>query len=133
MDRKIEAEARLFSHYLIGEDPTGTEAALYGKALEQRAVAITAGDARLLGLARHKWLLGFIDAGAALVRPDSELRRRLHLMFAILEASPEHVRHFLSAEAGGVRSWPGAAATALQAGVKAVVGVPLVILLTRGS
>ncbi len=76
-------------------------------ALVRTCSSATRGDPRRRGAARagatpRSWFLagaaagvGLLDAGLAVADPHSELRRRLYLMFAILESSPEYHELFL--------------------------------------
>jgi len=42
-----------------------------------------------------------IDSGLALIKPHSEVRRRLYLMFAILESTPEYWKYFIPVRRSG--------------------------------
>jgi hypothetical protein len=78
-------------------------------------------------------MLGPLDAGAALLDPDHQLRRRLVLMTAILETTPENCDLFLPRDhtlLDAIGAWIGAL---VVAPLKAVVGVPLFFLLTRAA
>ena len=44
---------------------------------------------------RFPFLLQFIDAGYALRRSPSALRKKILLMFAVLESLPEYAHYFL--------------------------------------
>jgi hypothetical protein len=94
-----EREARTLARYLIGEDPRPAEAGRYALAIEAVALPLERErDRRLWALAmRSRTALGLVDAGLALVDPYSPVRQRVCLMLAVLEASPAHTRHFLSA------------------------------------
>ena len=109
-------EAVVIGRYLLGETPSSGSIANYGRAVAHLPTFDTR-DQKLLDIViRHPALLGFIDAGLALREPESALRRRIHLMFAALECSPEHIRHFLPE-----RSSRFALFAALFTGVRAVV------------
>lgn len=43
----------------------------------------------------HPAFLPLLDAGLVFLRPSSELRRRIYIMFAILEAHPDYATLFL--------------------------------------
>jgi hypothetical protein len=94
-----EREASLLARYLIGEEPRPEETGRY--ALAVTAVALPferERDRRLWAFAmRSTAALGLVDAGLALTDPHSPVRQRVCLMLAVLEASPAHTRHFLSA------------------------------------
>ena len=130
-DAMLHAEGARFARYLLGCRP-GTDV------LERYADAIRAGgapqrrrDAALLRFSRARpRAIGLLDAGLAVADPHSELRRRLYLMFAILESSPEHHDLFLPAE---TPPWyPLTVAYAgLRGGVKAAAGIVLVGIVVR--
>ena len=94
-----EREASVLARYLIGEEPRPEEAVRYALAIEAAALPLERErDRRLWALAmRTPSALGFVDAGLALTDPYSPVRQRVCLMLAVLEASPAHTRHFLSA------------------------------------
>ena len=92
----LEKEATLFCRYLIKQTPTDFVKELYARALDQQ-VALNDSDKKILKFALdHTWSLRFLDAGAAIIKPQSELRKRLYIMFAILESSPNYVDCFLT-------------------------------------
>ena len=96
MDDDRRAEALSFGRYLAGSWPSETDLALYLQALETRPFDTTDRDRRTLDfVVRHPRVLGIIDGGLALRRPQSVVRQRLLLMAAILEASPAHAEQFL--------------------------------------
>jgi len=54
-------------------------------------------DERIVRVAfSHPRLLPFLDAALVFVRPHSELRRRIHIVFSILETSPAYSNEFIS-------------------------------------
>jgi hypothetical protein len=94
----------LFSQYLIGVKPTVAIRERYQHAVQH---AIGAGQIQSVGedeelqfALRHPWAIGWLDAAAAFRGRDSQLRRRLYLLFAILEATPEYSPGFLSKRRG---------------------------------
>jgi hypothetical protein len=124
-------EAERFSRYLAGAPASTAIAARYADALAAGGPPLRPRDELLLrfALTRPRGL-GLLDAGLALTDPDAELRRRLYLMFAILEASPEHHERFLPVDRGPL--YPFAVAFAgVRGAVKAILGVVLVRLVTR--
>ena len=82
---------------LVGEEPTGEEAARFEDAVRLRAPELpNERDRALWRLAmRGPGHVRLVDAGLAFADPYSAVRHRIGLMLAILEASPHHVRHFL--------------------------------------
>ena len=81
------------------EEPTGEEAARFEDAVRLRAPELTnERDRALWRLAtRSPGHVRLVDAGLAFTDPCSEVRHRIGLMLAILEASPHHARRFLPA------------------------------------
>ena len=117
-------EAVLIGRYLLGEMPSAVTIATYGRAVAHLPPLDTR-DQKLLDLAtRHPVLLGFIDAGLALRAADSPLRRRIHLMFAALECSPQHTRHFLAERSSSLALF-GVLFTGIRAVVRSVLGALL--------
>ncbi|MDB5184913.1 MAG: hypothetical protein JWN38_721 [Candidatus Saccharibacteria bacterium] len=97
-DDQLTLQAQRFAQYLVHADPTPHAIQLYRQALAQK-VPLDAKDTRLLALVdRHPSLLGLVDAALPLLKPYSEVRRRLYLMLAILEASPEYYQSFVPLE-----------------------------------
>jgi hypothetical protein len=92
----LEQEAELFGRYLVGQPPRALARRLYAERLSRQPVALTAADEKLLDfIHHHPRSLGLIDAGLAWRRPNSALRWRLFVLFAILESMPEHSAAFL--------------------------------------
>jgi hypothetical protein len=92
----ITCQAEVFGSYLLGQPPSAAATKLYVQAMTANPGNQSARDIKLLAfVARHRWSLGFIDAGLAFVRPGAEVRRRLYVMFAILECMPEYHKLFL--------------------------------------
>ncbi len=93
MDR-LEKEANIFSRYLIGRDAGSLAVEVYKTTMATSKPNTT--DRKLLNyMVSHPHSIGFIDAGLVFHNSTSEARRRLYVMLAILEASPEHCDLFL--------------------------------------
>lgn len=92
-----DLQAVLFGNYLLsGKAVTPHVKDLYDKTMQNTAASLDAKDKRILQYAiEHPWAIGLFDAGCAITRPDAELRRRLYIMFAILEANTEYWGRFL--------------------------------------
>ncbi len=95
--RTLEAEARVFSRYLVGQDPPGELIDRYEKA--NRALFTEPVDLRDRALVafvgRHPWSVSLLDAASGLLRPNGLLRGKVLTMAAILETSPEFADEFL--------------------------------------
>lgn len=93
----LKLEASIVTRYLIKRNPTVPVTNLYIRAMQASDLPVSEKDKRLLNLMRrYPFLLRFFDAGLALTEPTSEVRRRLFVMFSILESTPEYADHFLS-------------------------------------
>jgi hypothetical protein len=96
-EKALYDEAEVFGRYLLRESPDSTAQSLYVKALKSNSGSLTLHDQRLLlFVLRHPWSVGLIDSGLARMSPLSEVRRRIYLMFSILESSPNYHEKFLS-------------------------------------
>ena len=90
-------EADMLARYLVGEDPNQTVRDLYAGAMELADNQVSGVDERIWQLIlRRPCLLPWFDAGLAMARPDSNVRRRVFTMLAILEANTEYTNYFLS-------------------------------------
>jgi hypothetical protein len=93
---KLQHEARLFATYLVKRPPSNLIIKRYVDALRHNPQTLNRQDSRLLDFIHmHPWSLGYIEAGLALRQPYSEVRRRLYVMLAILESSPDYTTAFL--------------------------------------
>jgi hypothetical protein len=96
-------QAARFGKYYLGHEPNEMAIDLYVRAMAANPEKPTPTDERLMDFVfAHPWSLGFIDAGLALFRPHAELRRRLFIMFALLESIPEYTDYFLPEERSGL-------------------------------
>ncbi|MDQ3046633.1 MAG: hypothetical protein M3R27_03725 [Bacteroidota bacterium] len=94
-DHSLEKEAEQFATYFLKGSASPAVKDLYLKALAGTPV-IPAKDQKLLSfVVRNPFFTGCVDASLAFRDPHSELRRRLYIMFAILESQPEHCDFFL--------------------------------------
>ncbi|RYX79366.1 hypothetical protein EON76_01430 [bacterium] len=90
------AQAKIFAQYLVNSPADKPTIDRFTLNCQEFEAQMDTRDARLLELVlKYPWLVGYIDAGLGLVKPHSELRRRIYIMFALLESSPDHWRYFL--------------------------------------
>lgn len=92
-----DLQAEIFGTYLIpGATITPQIKQLFAKTMQATEAPLSDIDTKLLDavLARPKRLC-YLDAGAALLHPDAEIRRRLYVMFATLEANTDYWDEFL--------------------------------------
>lgn len=92
----IKREANVFSRYLIGENISDSLVSRYEAAIVYADAELSPQDKKLMKLClRRPWLTGFVDGGLSILNPLSDLRRRIYIMFAVLETSPKYAHHFL--------------------------------------
>ena len=90
----LEKQARTFTRYLIHKDVNSQAIQLYKVAMRNSKPDNT--DNKLLNfMMSHPSCIGLIDAGLVFHNSSSEVRRRLYVMLAILEASTEYYDLFL--------------------------------------
>lgn len=127
------AESALFSRYLLGVNAPPHLSERYDAACARLFPEPPApADAALLSFARrHPWSIAPLDAAAALIRPGSLLRRKILVMAAILETTPDHADRFLPK----ARPVPALLLTIVWVGITSVVyaaiGLPLIYLAQR--
>jgi hypothetical protein len=93
---ELTAEAKAFGKYLLGEQVNARAVTLYLAAHDQTQFESDAQDRRLLTfMLQHPSLIGVIDAGLAIRKDKSYVRKKLYYMLAILEAMPEYAKYFL--------------------------------------
>jgi hypothetical protein len=123
----LEKEAQLFTKYLVGEEAGPQAIRLYKAAMANSRPNKT--DQKLLNfMVSHPASIGFIDAGLVFHNSTSEARRRLYVMFAIIEASPKYYDYFLPADRSPLYVF-AAAYSGIRAVVKAGLGLLLVKVL----
>ncbi|CAN5402670.1 hypothetical protein BH10PAT3_BH10PAT3_4030 [soil metagenome] len=121
-------EITTLSLYLIGEKPSTTIQSRFRSSISQGTIPINPRDESLLFFVRkNAWSLPYIDAGLAFYRPDSEVRRRLFILLAILEATPEYVSFFIPKKRS---PWYFLAIiyAVTKAIAKATIGIPLILM-----
>lgn len=119
----------MLAGYLLGRTPGQSVRSLYRSAMERMPVLLEGKDARLMEFAlKYPAFVGLIDAGTALARRDSNFRKKLVAMFAIVECSPSHSALFLPSERNRLYLawvvWAG-----FRAALKALLGAIVVGLI----
>ncbi len=129
IDSATALEVERLGRYLVGRAPDTPLVARYAEAVATLGIEIAADERRTWQLVRRRpRLIRLVDAGLALAKPSGSIRHRLHILLAILEASPDHCDAFLP-RAFGPGDWLAMAAFALRAGAAAPAGLVLVRLL----
>jgi hypothetical protein len=129
VESALAREAERLGRYLVGRPPAPALVARYARAVATLDLAIAPDEARGWRLAaRVPGALRLIDGGLALTKPDGTVRRRVHMMLAILEASPDHCDAFLPV-AAGARDWLLVGLAAIRASIAGALGLVLVRLL----
>lgn len=89
-DTDLRTEANVFGRYLVGKPPSEALVERYRAA--NHAIAAIQGDDEVVAYARrHPWSVSLLDAAAGLTAANSLLRKKLLVMTAILETTPELV------------------------------------------
>lgn len=125
----LAEECVLFTRYLLDCDPSPDLVARYEAAHD--ILAFSGSDRELRFVHRHPWSLPYLDAAAGFLSRSGVLRKKVYLMAAILEATPEHAEFFLRPP---VSFWPLLACVlwqGIRSTVKAAVGLPLLLLARR--
>ncbi|MDB5165271.1 MAG: hypothetical protein JWM00_161 [Candidatus Saccharibacteria bacterium] len=128
-DIQLHLEAKLFTRYLIRKPAESVIAERYVKSIRKQPVKISARDKRILHFStRHPWSIKYIDAINSLLLPHSELRRRLYVLLAILEASTSNTELFLPKNRGRFYFiyiiWSG-----MKGSMKAFLGLLLMLVI----
>jgi hypothetical protein len=94
-DEPLEKEAEALGRYLLGSAPSPGEIERYIRGSRALFPHAPRRESAVLEFAlRRRWALPLLDGACGLVEPDSLLRRKLILMLAILETSPDRVGVF---------------------------------------
>ncbi len=92
----VRNEAEIFSVYLIGETPSAQLVERYEHA-SSAIGAINERDKKIYEISvKHPSLIPFTDAALAIGDRNALLRKKLLVMLAILETTPEHYEKFRS-------------------------------------
>lgn len=121
----LAREARILARYLLGRDCPREMEERYARAHAVRFGAAAKPDAASRFAFAHPWSLGFLDAAGAITARAPVLRGKLHLMCAILEASPRFATEFLPRHVPTIATIARLGASGLVVFCKAIVGVPL--------
>lgn len=96
MTEALRSEAGILGQYILGETPSAVVVELYASAHAKLAgLTAEAADPVVNFALRHPWSIGLLDGALAFRDRDAPLRRRLLVMFAILETQPAYSERFL--------------------------------------
>ena len=132
-DDELAGDCKLITRYLLDRDPTPELVERYRVAYRRiLADGRTGAEPEWLWICRHPGALPFVDAAAALLDPQSALRKRVFLMAALLEATPAYSEFFLRASDRRVRLITGLAWQGLRSAAKVLIGIPVLFWARRG-
>ncbi|WP_299246643.1 hypothetical protein [uncultured Aquimarina sp.] len=90
-------EAKKITWYLISAPLQDEEALRYVEAMSLLKIELNHYESILFSnMLENKWRMASIDAALALKDPNNNVRRKLFVMLAILEASPNYTKYFLA-------------------------------------
>lgn len=99
MEKELIKESKIIIQYLSGSPAREQEVDLYLKAILKLNLPLNKNDIRLFNLVKNlPFLFPLVDAGSALLFPQSQFRSRILLQLAILETSPHYAQLFLHHE-----------------------------------
>lgn len=94
---ELEKEAKQISRYLIGKECTGELAQRYVEAHQKLKIELLSAEEFLWEKAlKSRFWMACVDSGLAFIRPKSQIRRKIFVMLALLEASVDYCDEFLS-------------------------------------
>jgi len=91
-----EREPQTLSKYLVGKECSSEMAQRYTNAVNKINAGLSTSDqSRWNRMLSNVFYLKMVDSGLAVTNPQSPLRKRIFIMLAILEASPDFTESFL--------------------------------------
>jgi hypothetical protein len=129
----LEREAAVITRYLLGTESAPQWVERYCAANEVLFPEEpgSADRAALDLVRRHPWSLPFLEAAHAWIRPGSRLRRKVLVMLAILETTPELARRFEPRAGGPIVAMFRLAGHGLAGGLRILFGLLLSALFVR--
>jgi hypothetical protein len=92
-------EAKVFSRYLIGEEADEQSIQLYLSANTKLNITLTDKEVkRLTFLLNNPSFIGMADGALAITDRESGIRKKIYIMFSILESRPAFSSYFLPKE-----------------------------------
>ena len=88
-------EAQILGYYLVKDDISSELQERYFSALKFTTISEDFSTVIFNKSLKNKWMIPYFDAAYALIAPNCYFRKRLFLMLAILEATPEYFTLFI--------------------------------------
>lgn len=123
-------ECRLLARHLIGIAPSKAIAARYTAACDKLLGAESTSAALRFALA-NAWAIGPLDAACGLLDRENPLRKRLLILCAILETTPEYARSFLPRTPRLLPLLVHLSFNGACAAIKIALGIPILLALGR--
>jgi hypothetical protein len=130
---RLRKEATLYTQYLINRHPSEEIIERYAHANRKLAIDSDIGpDASIVRFSlAHPWSVPFLDAAAGILDPESQFRKKIYTMAAVLEASTEYTDEFFPTTSSAVSLIIKLTAYVLAAGVKIMLGIPVFLYVRR--
>ena len=91
-----EGEAQALSRYLVGKDCPDEIRERYAEAVSKLNSTLSGPEQKTWDkMISSRFYLKLLDSGLAIVNPQSNIRKRIFIMLALLEASPDFTDYFL--------------------------------------
>lgn len=101
----LTQEAKVFTQYLLGEEADQLTISLYIQAQGKLNITLTEKESKRLDfMIRYPSVVGMVDGALALNNPESGIRKKLYVLFSILESNPRYAGHFLPSTKVGLLS-----------------------------
>ncbi|HTA83002.1 MAG TPA: hypothetical protein VK783_08715 [Bacteroidia bacterium] len=101
----LTEEAKVFTQYLLGEEADQLTISLYIQAQGKLNITLTEKESKRLDfMLRYPSVIGMVDGAMALNNPESGIRKKIYVLFSILESNPRYARHFLPSNEVGLFS-----------------------------
>lgn len=126
-----DREIAVFARYYLGENVTDAVKERYIQYIKSHPLNISTQDQSIIDFVlQYPGSLKYIDAGLAIIAPHAELRRRLYVMFALIESDKLYVDLFLSQKRSPFYVIT-IGAIGFMALVKMIIGIILVKMVVR--
>jgi hypothetical protein len=101
----LTEEAKIFTQYLLGEEADQLTISLYIQAQSKLNISLTEKESKRLDfMLRYPSVIGMVDGALALNNPESGIRKKIYVLFSIIESNPKYARHFLPSNKVGLFS-----------------------------